>query len=206
MATGITGLMDRRRWRARRTARLSLAAALLLAAPLVGRMESADGAPATALAVTGDLPRGHVLAETDLTPAPLPTDALPDGALDREASAVGARLSGPVRRGEVLTDAGLDGPPGTHTTRDDHRVVPVPLADPAVADLLGPGDLVDLVTPADVRSVGAPDPVARGARVRDVPPGRPGGQRTLLVEVPEADAARLAATAAGVALAVLVHG
>ncbi|MEH6819281.1 MAG: hypothetical protein V7706_04940 [Dietzia psychralcaliphila] len=92
--------------------------------------------------------------------------------------------------------------------RPDHgnvRVVPVPLADPAVADLLKPGDLVDLVGTAEPDSPAGPAVVARAARVRDTPTGR-SGSRSILVEVPESDAARLASTAAGTPLAVLVHG
>lgn len=88
------------------------------------------------------------------------------------------------------------------------RVVPVPLADPAVADVLNPGDLVDLVAVATAHEVphdGGPVLVARGARVRDTPDGRP-GTRSILVEVPESAAASLAATAAGTPLAVIVHG
>ncbi|MFN3340784.1 MAG: hypothetical protein ACK40Z_13880, partial [Dietzia sp.] len=125
-----------RRWRRRRTARIAVAAALVLAAPFVGRPDPGE--------VT----------------VPPPADARhsPD-------------------RGNV-------------------RVVPVPLADPAVADLLQPGDLVDLVGTADPDSPAGPAVVARAARVRDTPAGR-AGSRSILVEVPESDAARLASTAAG---------
>ncbi|MDX2358004.1 hypothetical protein [Dietzia sp. PP-33] len=92
--------------------------------------------------------------------------------------------------------------PATHSRV---RVVPVPLADPAVADLLQPGDLVDLVGTADPASPTGPAVVARAARVTGSPAGR-AGSRSILVEVPESDAARLASTAAGTPLAVLVHG
>lgn len=103
----------------------------------------------------------------------------------------------------AASSAGAD---GTDDTRGDVRVVPVPLADPAVAELLRPGDLVDLVSAAEI----SPDPaidmlVARAARVRDIPAGRP-GSRSILVEVPQAEAARIAAIAAGTPLAVIVHG
>ena len=89
------------------------------------------------------------------------------------------------------------------------RGVPVPLADPALAELLQPGDLVDLVGTADTGPAGDPGAVpvlvARAVRVRNTPDTR-GGGRTILVEVPVADAARVAATAAGTPLAVPVHG
>lgn len=93
-----------------------------------------------------------------------------------------------------------------HPPASDVRVVPVPLADPAVAELLRPGDLVDLVSAAEI----SPDPaidmlVARAARVREIHGGRPGAG-SILVEVPQPEAARIAAIAAGTPLAVIVHG
>ncbi|MET3861309.1 hypothetical protein ABIE38_002242 [Dietzia sp. 2505] len=133
-----------RGWRRRRATRIALAAALVVAAPVVGRQ----------------------VPEEVTAPPP-----------------AGAR----------------------HPDHRNVRVVPVPLADPAVADLLQPGDLVDLVGTADPDSFAAPAVVARAARVRDTPAGRV-GSRSILVEVPESDAARLASTAAGTPLAVLVHG
>ncbi|MCZ4541547.1 MULTISPECIES: hypothetical protein [Dietzia] len=95
--------------------------------------------------------------------------------------------------------------PGDDPARGPVRVVPVPLADPTVADLLRPGDLVDLVGTTELAPGQPPALVAHAARVRDAPVGR-SGARSLLVEVPAADAARLAATAAGTPLAVVVHG
>lgn len=206
---GIASTAARRGWRGRRTARIALAAALVAAAPLVGA-GGRDGAETTEVpAVARDLPPGHVLDTADLVPVRLPAGALPDGALTGVEDLTGARLAGAVRRGELLTDARLAGRSGDAHPPGPRRVVPVPLADAAVADLLAAGDLVDLVSPADPGAPDGPDgarPVARSAVVRDVPAGRPGGHRSILVEVPESDAARVAATAAGSPLAVLVHG
>lgn len=95
--------------------------------------------------------------------------------------------------------------PGDDPAPGPVRVVPVPLADPTVADLLRPGDLVDLVGTAELAPGQSPALIAHAARVRDAPVGR-SGARSILVEVPETDAARLAATAAGTPLAVVVHG
>ena len=199
-----TGRRFRRR-RGRRGARIALAVALVAAAPLVGRLDPAGAHPTGIVSVTDDLPAGHTLAAGDVEVVGVPADTAPDGAVTTADEAVGARLTGAVRRGELLTDAGLDGPDGTPGTHADLRVVPVPLADPSVADLLTTGDLVDLVGPDDPGVPTGPEPVVRAARVAGVPDGR-GGHRSLLVEVPEADAARLAATAAGTPLAVVVHG
>lgn len=206
--TGTFGILTHgrtRRWRGRRGARIAIAAALVVAAPFAGRVDAAGTGSADALAVTGDLPSGHVLVAADLDTVTAPADLLPDGAVTATDHATGARLAGPVGRGEILTDAGLTGRPGGPDPRGARRVVPVPLANPAVADLLEPGALVDLVGPTDPAAPGTPEPVARAARITGVPEGR-AGHRSILVEVPEADAAGLAATAAGTPLAVLVHG
>lgn len=155
-----------RRWRRRRTARIALAAALVVLAPFAGRSDT-DGTGA------------HGPDTTTAT-----------------ASADGAGTDGAAAHARDP-----DGPPA-----GDVRVVPVPLADPAVAELLRPGDLVDLVSAADI----SPDPavdmlVARAARVREIHGGRP-GSGSILVEVPQPEAARIAAIAAGTPLAVIVHG
>lgn len=155
-----------RRWRRRRTARIALAAALVVLAPFAGRSDT-DG--------TG-------------THGPDTTTAT--------ASASGAGTDGAAAHARDP-----DGLPA-----GDVRVVPVPLTDPAVAELLRPGDLVDLVSAADI----SPDPavdmlVARAARVREIHGGRP-GSGSILVEVPQPEAARIAAIAAGTPLAVIVHG
>lgn len=161
MRSSIASATTPRQWRRRRVARITVAALLVVAAPLVGRAD-----PDTVS--SGRAQVGEAAHAADPGTAP------------------GDRPRGP----------------------DDHarfRVVPIPLADPAIAELLKPGDLVDLVGTADPASPAGPQIVAHAARVRDTPAGR-GGNRTILVEVPQADAARLAATAAGTPLAVLVYG
>lgn len=151
------------RWRARRTARIALATALIVAAPFVGGRDAGSAGSTPDDPVT---PQGLSGAEAQ---AALPPD---------------------TQAGQSL------------------RVVPVPLADPSVADVLSPGDLVDLVA-VDIANEDPHDRgpvlVARGARVLQTPEGR-AGARSILVEVPESAAASLAATAAGTPLAVIVHG
>src|SRR5699024_2197048 len=71
------------------------------------------------------------------------------GGRARTGGRLGPRPTGAVRRGELLPDAGIPGRTRSPGPGGDLRVVPVPLADPAVADLLEPGDLVDLVGPTD---------------------------------------------------------
>lgn len=210
-------------WRRRRTLRLALAGALLVAAPLAGAA-GRDGTDVVTAA--HDLPAGHVLTGDDLATATLPPGAEPDGALTTPPT--GSRLASAVRRGETLTDARVAS--GAHDT--DGRVVAVPLADPALASVLVAGDVVDLVAAADTGPLSSPAPaqlpvpagppgspgssasqpesrpptvVAAGATVVEVPPVGRTGSATVLVSVPADRAAALASAAAATALGVLVH-
>lgn len=179
------------RWRRRRTARIVAATALVVAAPFVGHADSDNSHNADATTSGG---AGTLAAAQAGTPLGSDTPGSP--------TASGASVSG--------------SPPTAGNDGGAMRVVPVPLADPAVADALDAGNLVDLVAIAD--SARAPEPppggeqgsigpvvVARAALVRAIPAGRPGA-RSILVEVPDSVAPYLAATAATTPLAVIVHG
>jgi Flp pilus assembly protein CpaB len=150
-----------RRWLA---AGLSLAGLLLLTHP-----GSARGAPTTPTVVAAhDLPSGATLRPADVRLADLPDDARPAGVLSTLDVVDGRSLAGAVRAGEALTDVRLvtnltfTGDPTTAT-------VPVRLADAAVAELLQPGQRVDVVAAPEP---GAPTSVlAAGATVVTI--GRP---------------------------------
>jgi Flp pilus assembly protein CpaB len=118
---------------------LAVVAALTAVAP-------ADAAAVPVLAVAHDLPPGALLDDDTLTTVLLLPDSLPGGVLTSPDQARGLRTAGPVRAGEVLTDARLLGagllPPG------DQVAVPVRVAEPAVAGLLRPGDRVDVLSAA----------------------------------------------------------
>lgn len=84
--------------------------------------------------------------------------------------------------------------------------VPVPLAVRAVADVLEPGDIVDLVSVSDD---GRAHVVAARARVVGQPGGAGGFTPTdalLLVAVPEETALALATATARSAVTVIIHG
>ncbi|MGW3959095.1 SAF domain-containing protein [Amycolatopsis sp. NPDC005003] len=150
---------------------------------------SARGAP-TVLAAH-DLPSGAPLRAADVRLAELPGEARPAGVLSTLDAVDGRLLASPVRAGEPLTDVRLAtvpeaGDPGTAT-------VPVRLADVAIAELLRPGQRVDVVA--------APDPaapasvLAGGATVVTVgheEPSTPKG-RLVLLRLPEATAVKVAA-------------
>lgn len=180
------------RWRRRRIARIAAATALIVAAPFAGHSDNENS---------------HIADQSITSAARLDSHI---GSGTPPASAAPGSLA--AAAGGAAPDSAAPGGVGA----EEIRVVPVPLADPAVADALKAGDMVDLLTLADT----TPDPdlppeastaptgpviVARAALVRAVPTGRSGG-RSILVEVGESIAPHLAATAATSPLAVVVHG
>ena len=191
-------------WRRRRVLRIGTALLLLVCAAVL-ELRGVD--TSAVIAVSRDLPAGHRLADADLTVHPLDRGLVPDGVVTDTAVVLGTRLTAPVRRGEVLTDARLADAGGN---ADSRRVVPIPLADPAMGALLKPGDVVDLVVSADPGDGSDPAPhpqtLARAVEVVEVPPGRVGGSATVLVGVPTQEAARVAAIAGSTPVAILVHG
>lgn len=102
-----------------------------------------------------DLPSGATLSPADLRTARLPAEAVPERAESDPARSAGQRLAGPLRRGEVVTDAALVGPGLLTGTVPGTTAVPVRMADPASLQLLAPGQLVDLVLSADAGGGGA---------------------------------------------------
>ncbi|GAB2806143.1 SAF domain-containing protein [Actinoallomurus bryophytorum] len=108
-----------------------------------------------------DLAAGAVLGPHDVTVRLLPAGAVPAGVVDRPT---GRALSGPVRRGEPLTDARLRSS-GLLDPRDAAAVAaPVRLADAAAARLLHTGDRVDVLAargegPLPARTVASAVPV-----------------------------------------------
>ncbi|MFM8600139.1 MAG: SAF domain-containing protein [Mycobacterium sp.] len=126
---------------------------------------------------------------------------LPDGALRDITAVLGATLAGPARRGEVLTDvrvlgsrlAGLAAGP-------DARVVPLHLANPALAEVIRAGDVVDVLgsgaAAGRAESTARPRVIAANAMVVSVTArAAPGGadDRIVLVALPAAAATALAA-------------
>jgi Flp pilus assembly protein CpaB len=123
-------------------------AALLFCAAAALAVEQLSPAPlsmATVVIAARDLPAGATLATTDLAAQKLPQSAVPAAAFSSISNAAGHQLAGPLRKGQVLTDASLVGtgmlvgaPPGS-------QAVPVRLDDPATVQLVTPGQLVTVV-------------------------------------------------------------
>lgn len=184
----------------RRTlAGLLAAAALLLAlrsppAPAPPRPASVGVVVATA-----DLSPGTVLRREDLRVVRLPREAAPAGSSAEPGHLVGRVLAAGVRGREPLTDVRLVGAGLTTLLPAGLVGAPVRLADLAVAELVAPGDRVDvLATPT---GAGQADLVAGHALVLATPgrsgsPGEPAARDStgvLLVAVDPPTAARLAA-------------
>jgi Flp pilus assembly protein CpaB len=175
----------------------TLLAAGLVAASVAAGLTAVAPAPEArvdVLAVARDLPSGAVLTGEDLVPLALPPGAVPSGALHDAAEAVGRLVSGPVRRGEALTDVRLLGT--GLLTGSDGVAVPVRLADPATAALVQAGDRVDVLS-APPEGASTASTVAAGVTVLAVPAlaDDPGEGALVVVAAPSAVAARLAAAA-----------
>ncbi|ANN15092.1 hypothetical protein SD37_05065 [Amycolatopsis orientalis] len=163
---------------------------------------SARGTPGTATVVSArDLPAGALLRPGDLKLVDLPEDVRPQGALGQTVSAEGRLLVGAARAGEPLTDVRLLGAAIPGTGDPESSTVPVRLADAGIAELLRPGQRVDVVAAAEagreasvlasaavVTAVGEQE----AAGTRSPKPGSKGP--LVLLSLPSAIATRVAAT------------
>lgn len=142
-----TALWNRPSWADLLLAR-RLAAALLVVLAAFLFLRGDPGSERTAVVVAGrDLPPGHLLEATDLRSAPRESGTLPAGAVLDSGTLLGATLTGAMRDGEVFTDLRIVGPrlAAVATGVRDARIVPLRLADTAVAEILRAGDRVDVV-------------------------------------------------------------
>lgn len=124
-----------------------LLAAGLAAGAVALALEAAEPQPdptVPVVAAAGELRGGVSLTAADLRVVDLPPDLVPAGVVGSIDAAVGQVLSGPVRKGEPLTDVRLIGP-GLLTGWGDGLVAtPVRVADPGVVTVIRPGDFIDI--------------------------------------------------------------
>lgn len=160
------------------------------------------GERADAVVATHDLRPGTALTPDDVRVESRLATTLPDGSQADLSMVLGATLTSPTRRGEVLTDARLLGSRLAEVTAGPGaRIVPLHLTDGALIDLVRAGDVVDVLAapPADPapNTPAVSKVVATDAVVVLVSP-RPkaqsaDGDRVVLVALP----ARVANTVAG---------
>jgi pilus assembly protein CpaB len=178
----------------RRVALLRRAAAAALATlALVLALAPASGSGRVPVVVAAvDVAAGSTLRPADLAVRRWPADLVPGGVLPDPAGAEGRVLVGAARAGEPITDTRLAGPAATLGAPAGAAAVPVRLADAGAAALLVPGNTVDVITVGG--ESGEPVVLATAAAVLAVlPPDSPSSGRLVLVAMPSAVAARVAA-------------
>ena len=188
-------------WSRTLAARRAAAAALVILAAVVALRSDPHGDRTDIVVATRDLASGVELTVDDVRLEKRTAATVPDGAQSDVDAVVGATLAGPARRGEVLTDVRVLGPRLAESVAGpDARIVPLPLADSAVLDLVRPGDVVDVFAASSESSADArPQLVATNAVVvltSEKPKGaRNGSDRVVLVAVGANAANELAAAA-----------
>src|SRR3954469_6638532 len=188
-------------WSRKLAARRVAAGVLVILAAVVALRSDPQGDRTEIVVATRDLSSGVELTADDVKLENRTAAMVPNGAQSDVKAVVGATLAGPARRGEVLTDVRVLGPRLAESVAGpDARILPLPLADTAVLDLVRPGDVVDVLAGsseagADVR----PQLVATNAvvvLVSEKPKGAGNGSdRVVLVAVGAHTANELAAAA-----------
>ncbi|MFV8266364.1 SAF domain-containing protein [Mycolicibacterium peregrinum] len=200
-------------WTRTVAARRAAAAGLVILAAIAALRSDPHGDYTEVAVAAHDLSPGVALTATDVRLERRSTATVPDGAQHDVAPMIGATLTAPARRGEVITDVRLLGSRLAETAAGpDARIVPVKLNDTALLDLIRPGDVVDVLTvTADQDDKGPARPVvvaagavvvlvsekARGAGV--------GSDRVALVALPARPANEVAATSLVQALTLTIH-
>jgi Flp pilus assembly protein CpaB len=197
-------------WTRTPAARRVLAGALvLLAAAAAWRGD--PGADMSDVVVTAhDLSPGTAITAADLRIDRRAVSSVPEGAHTAVDAVIGTTLAGPARRGEILTDVRLLGPRLAESAAGpDARIVPIPLADAALTDLVRTGDVVDVVAaPADEAAeprVIATDAVVVLISAKDSGIGARGSGRVVLVALPAAAAKSVAGAALVSAVTLTLH-
>jgi Flp pilus assembly protein CpaB len=159
----------------------------------------------TVVKARSQLPGGTVLSDSDLVLDPVVASDVPEGVLTGTNDLVGKTLAGPVAENQMMTllsttAARTSVPPG-------HVIAPLKLADAALAALVRPGDVVDVIAANAEGEQGAV--VAANARVVTVPQapadrvGAGSEGALVLIDVDSQTAAVLAQAAASATLSII---
>lgn len=176
-------------------ARRIAAAGLVVLAGVAAFRSDPDGDHTGVVVAAHDLHPGAVLTADDVQIEKRSAATIPDGSQVDVGRVVGATLTGPARRGEVLTDVRLLSNRLAETTAGpDARIVPLHPVDSAVTDLVRGGDVVDVVAAPEAESHASPKVVATNAVVVlvSVKQKMQADDRVVLVALPAAAATALA--------------
>lgn len=199
-------------WSRTMAARRALAGALVVLAAVAAWRDDPRTDRTDVVVTTRDLSPGSALTADDIRLETRTASTVPDGSRSEVDSVVGSTLAGPARRGEVITDVRLLGPRLAESAAGpDARIVPLPLADAALVDLVRPGDIVDIVaapTVADAESSArliATDAVVVLVSAKPTGPTPGGAGRVVLVALPAAAAKTVAGAALVQAITLTLH-
>jgi Flp pilus assembly protein CpaB len=191
-------------------ARRIAAAGLVVLAGVAALRPNPDGERAQVVVAARDLSPGAALTADDLRLEKRLAPTIPDGSQSDIDAIVGSTLAGPTRRGEVLTDVRLLGRRLAESAAGpDARIVPVHPVDGAVADLVRPGDVVDIVAASETSSQSTAKVVATGAIVVLVSAKQKAqaatSERVVLVALPAASANAVAGAALTQTVTLTLH-
>ncbi|WP_169836022.1 SAF domain-containing protein [Corynebacterium aquilae] len=160
-----------------------------------------------------DIIAGHKITAADLTTRTQPAGLAPEGHLDKDAI-VGKIAAHGLTTGDTFSPLNVLGEDLTNTfvtinTINDRsepgNMVPLPLADPALAPLLQHGDVVSVVV-AD-ENTSEPRVISAGGTIISTTESTAGKNATaVLIALPESDARKVAAISMYTPVAVVVTG
>jgi Flp pilus assembly protein CpaB len=191
-------------------ARRIAAAGLVVLAGVAALRPNPNGERAQVVVAARDLSPGAALTADDLRLEKRLAPTIPDGSQSDIDTIVGSTLAGPTRRGEVLTDVRLLGRRLAESAAGpDARIVPVHPVDGALADLVRPGDIVDVIAASETNSVAAARVVATDAIVVLVSAKQKAqaatSERVVLVALPAASANAVAGAALTQTVTLTLH-
>ncbi|AHI22306.1 SAF domain-containing protein [Corynebacterium vitaeruminis] len=196
--------------------RRSVAVALVLAALLFTAWES-RGSTAPVVVASRDVSAGSLVAETDLKVARFPANLVPEGALTDPGEASGRVAASAMSTGMPVLASSVVSLELSHSVvskstgdevREPYNMVPIRLADPALAPLLVHGDTVTVVAGDGAGDHG--EVIATGGTViftsvdDSQKTGVPAG--TVMIALPESQAQNVATASLSRGLAVVLSG
>lgn len=208
-----SALGNRPAWADALLARRVAAAALALVALALFVRGDPGGDRRPVVVAAADLTPGTLLSISDLRTDQHEIRSLPSGFVADASELIGATLTGAMRSGETFTDLRVVGPrlAAAAAGSADARIVPIRLADSAVAEVLRAGDRVDVVGVEDAGAPGASRPArtlatdAAVVLVTGTGDRRAGAERVVLVALGAEHATAVAGASLRTALTVVFH-